>query len=201
MKLSLAKPSPAMLVACIALFVALSGSALAAGLAKNSVTSKQVKNSSLTGSDIKNESITGSDVAESKLGKVPSAGTADSATSAGTASSANAIADNTVTSSKVANGSLTGKDIGRLSGDIAYNPASQAANSCTSNILNIDPANTDMRNDAFVLTVDQGWPTGLTYFAENSDSPGLLRLNICNITGAPIDPSEQTFHWVAIPTS
>lgn len=206
MKFSVPKPSPAMIIACMALFVALSGSALAAGLAKNSVTSKQVKNSSLTGSDIKNNSLTGADIKESKLSKVPSASTADSATSAATAGSAttagsaSAIADNTVTSSKVVDGSLTGKDVGRLSGDFTYDPPSVAANSCDSSAHDIDPGNADMRDDAFVMTADQAWPTGLSYSVENSDSPGFVRLNICNVTGAPIDPSLQTFHWVAIPT-
>ncbi len=64
-------PSPAMAVALVALMVALSGSAYAAGkisgknIKSSSITGKQVKNSSLTGSDIKNGSIQQKDLSSS----------------------------------------------------------------------------------------------------------------------------------------
>lgn len=80
------RPSPAMVVACIALFAALGGGAYAA-LSKNSVKSKQVKNGSLLGKDLKKNTLTGKQVKESKLGNVPSATSADSATAAGSADS------------------------------------------------------------------------------------------------------------------
>jgi hypothetical protein len=77
-----------MIVAILALVLALGGSAVAAGLKKNSVTNRsikknavtgiKVKNSSLTGDDIKNRSITGADIDESTLSRVPSAGDASS---------------------------------------------------------------------------------------------------------------------------
>jgi hypothetical protein len=60
-----------MVVACLALFIALGGSAFAA-LGRNTVGSKQIKN----------DSVLGIDVRESSLAKVPSAATADSATNA-----------------------------------------------------------------------------------------------------------------------
>lgn len=53
----LSKPSPAMLVALLALFVALGGT----GYAALSITGKDVKNSSLTGKDVKNKSLTKKD--------------------------------------------------------------------------------------------------------------------------------------------
>ena len=52
------RPSPAMIVAVIALVVAASGGAMATGL----LTGRSIKNGSLTGLDIKNGSITGNDV-------------------------------------------------------------------------------------------------------------------------------------------
>lgn len=99
MKNSLRKPSPSMVVALIALFVAMSGTAVAAGtLAKNSVGSKQIKknavtsskikSSAVTGSKVKNGSLTGSDVNASTLGTVPSA---TNATNAGSATSAESV--------------------------------------------------------------------------------------------------------------
>lgn len=86
-------PSPAMLVALIALFVSLGG--VSYGVATGSITGKAVKNNTIgtkdlknndiRGSDIRNNSLTGADVNESKLGKVPRAGSADSASSAANA--------------------------------------------------------------------------------------------------------------------
>jgi hypothetical protein len=53
------KLSPATVLAALALFVALGGSATATTVA---ITGKQVKNGTLTGADVKNESLTGKDV-------------------------------------------------------------------------------------------------------------------------------------------
>jgi hypothetical protein len=76
-----------MVVACLALFVALGGTAIAAAPL---ITGKQIKNGSVTGLDLRNNSVRGADVVESSLGPVPSAATAASALSANTANTANA---------------------------------------------------------------------------------------------------------------
>jgi hypothetical protein len=83
-------------VATLALFVALGGSAFAAGyvITKSSqikdgvVTGSDVKNGSLTGSDVKDASLTGADINPAQLGKVPSAAIADRAASAMNATTA-----------------------------------------------------------------------------------------------------------------
>src|SRR5215468_11128813 len=55
-------------MATIAVFVALGGGAIAAGVAKkNSVTSKSVRNGSLQGLDVKDGSLQGADVAADTL--------------------------------------------------------------------------------------------------------------------------------------
>jgi hypothetical protein len=84
-------PSPAMVVAFVALIAAMSGTAVALP-GKNSVDSGDLKNgavknadigkNAVTGSRVKNNSLKGADIVESSLGKVRSAGTADSATTA-----------------------------------------------------------------------------------------------------------------------
>ena len=100
------RPSPAMIVALIALFVALGGSSYAAikvgsknikrgavnsrAIANNSVRSTDVKNSSLTGTDIKNDSLTNADIDNGNL-RANTASRADTATNATTASNANAL--------------------------------------------------------------------------------------------------------------
>ena len=111
MKPSLSRlPSPALVIACVALFVSLGG--VSYGLAKGSIDSREIKdntirskdvrnntlrtfdirnnevrgfdirNSTIQGRDVAFNTLTGNDVAESSLGKVPSATTADTATSA-----------------------------------------------------------------------------------------------------------------------
>jgi hypothetical protein len=108
-------PSPALVIACVALFVSLGG--VSYGLAKGSIDSREIKNNTIRSKDVRNNTLrtfdirnnevrgfdirnstiqgrdvafntlTGNDVAESSLGKVPSATTADTATNATTAGS------------------------------------------------------------------------------------------------------------------
>jgi hypothetical protein len=102
-RLARMRPSPAMVVALIALGVALGGTSYAAigggGIINNSLKSEDVRNNSLTGRDVKNSSLdgrevrnrslsgselrrnalTGTHILESRLGKVTSARNADAA--------------------------------------------------------------------------------------------------------------------------
>jgi hypothetical protein len=73
-------PSPAMVVALIALFVALGGSAYALV-----ITGKQIKNGSITGKDVKRNSLTGRQIRESRLGPVPRAAVANGLSPSGLA--------------------------------------------------------------------------------------------------------------------
>ncbi len=98
------RPSPAMIVALIALFVALGGSSYAVtkvgsknirsgavnsrAIANNSIRSGDVRNESLTGRDAKNNSLTNSDIDNSNL----QAKTADSANTAANANALGGIA-------------------------------------------------------------------------------------------------------------
>ena len=67
-------PSPAMVVACLALLVALGGTGYAAiKLPANSVGTKQLKRSAVTGVKVKSNALTGTQINESTLGRVPSA--------------------------------------------------------------------------------------------------------------------------------
>lgn len=88
------RPSPAMIVAVLALFVALGGTVYAAStingktIKKNTLPGNRIKQKTVTGNRLKNDAITGTQVNEATLGKVPSATTADSATTAVTAQTA-----------------------------------------------------------------------------------------------------------------
>jgi hypothetical protein len=104
-KLYSRRPSPAMVIALVALFASLGGVGYAATkvgskqIANNSIKSADVRNNSIAGKDVRNNSLTGKDVKgltgadinESKLGSVPTATLAEGAVNAGRASSAGSV--------------------------------------------------------------------------------------------------------------
>lgn len=102
--------SPGTAISLVALFVALSGTAVALpgknrvdsndpkrgsigtrAIANNSVRSSDIRTNNVRTSDINNGSVTGDDVDEGTFDKVPSAANADSATSASSAGNANTL--------------------------------------------------------------------------------------------------------------
>ena len=82
------RPSASMIVALLALFVALGGTVYAASsingksVKKNSLPGNRIKQKTVTGNRLKNNTVTGTQINEATLGKVPSATTADTATTA-----------------------------------------------------------------------------------------------------------------------
>jgi hypothetical protein len=113
------RPSPALIIAVIALFISLSG--VSYGVATGFIDSREIKNNEVRSLDIRNNEVrtidirnnqvrgidirnstvqgrdialntlTGDDVREDTLGKVPSAASADNATSAGSATTAGSV--------------------------------------------------------------------------------------------------------------
>ncbi|MEA2347734.1 MAG: hypothetical protein QOG62_1521 [Thermoleophilaceae bacterium] len=79
----LSKPSPALVLAFAALFVALGGAALAATAKKNSVATKSIRDLAVTTPKLAADAATGDKVLESSLGQVPSAASADNAAKLG----------------------------------------------------------------------------------------------------------------------
>jgi hypothetical protein len=78
-------PSPAMIVALIALVMSLGGSAYALvitgkSIRNNSVTGKDIRKHSLRGHDLRADSVGGGAIKESSLGLVPAAASAGTAT-------------------------------------------------------------------------------------------------------------------------
>jgi hypothetical protein len=103
------RPSPALVVAVIALIAALAGSAVAQQattaqkkkvkatkiIAKGSITGPLLKSNAVTSAKVRNNNLTGSDINESTLGKVPSAALADTAANAANAANAATAANAT----------------------------------------------------------------------------------------------------------
>ena len=111
-QLSNFRPSPVMVVACIALTVALGGTSVAAiqALPRNSVGAKQLKRNAVNGAKVKNNSLGGADVNEATLGTVPTAASAAPSGAAGGALAGAypnpALADASITSAKIAAGAV-----------------------------------------------------------------------------------------------
>ncbi len=208
-------PSPAMVVACIALLIALGGTSYAAiKLPKNSVGAKQLKRNAVTTPKVKNNAITGAKVLESSLGQVPSAATAATAvtaTTAGTAAPSGAaggslagtypapsLAADAVTSAAVINAAqatgLRKADIGAVSTTASVDPPNIAAGLCSSATATIPGA---VNNDVVVAhPVSAVW-SNLMYavWLAQTDS---VSLRICNPTGAAIDGPALSFHFLLI---
>jgi hypothetical protein len=82
----ISRPSPALIVAIIALIVSMGGTGYAAfTLPRNSVGTKQLRNGSVTAAKVKRHSLTGAQINLKKLGTVPTARNAGRALRAGTA--------------------------------------------------------------------------------------------------------------------
>jgi hypothetical protein len=81
------RPSPALIIALIALMVSLGGTGYAAfTLPRNSVGTKQLKDGAVTAAKVKRHSLTAAQINVKKLGTVPTARDAGRALKAGTAS-------------------------------------------------------------------------------------------------------------------
>jgi hypothetical protein len=104
MRKLLGRPSPALVVACVALLVALGGTSIAAvsQLAKNSVGTAQLKNNAVTTPKVKNATVNASKIANNAVVAAKIASNA-----VGNAK----IAGNAVNSAKIADGSVAAADL------------------------------------------------------------------------------------------
>jgi hypothetical protein len=106
------RPSPAMLIACIALFATTAGTALAAALPKNSVRSAQIVNGAVKTVDLGKDAVRSGKIADGTIGAADlGTDSVDSDEIAKDAVGSEEIAENAVTSAKVAPDSLTADDL------------------------------------------------------------------------------------------
>lgn len=90
------RPSPAMIIACVALFVAFTGSAIAVGVGKNTVRSPQIVDGTVRTVDVRDNAVNAAKVAPDAIG-------------------AEELAENSVASPEVVDESLTNQDLGTAS--------------------------------------------------------------------------------------
>lgn len=90
------RPSPALVISCLALFLALTGSAFAVGVAKNSVRSAQIVDGTVRTIDLRDNAVNAPKIAPDAVGREE-------------------IAENAVESAEVAQDTLTNQDLGAAS--------------------------------------------------------------------------------------
>lgn len=188
----LRRPSPALVISCLALFVALGGTSYAVvKLPPRSVGTKQLKPNAVTSAKVKDNALTGADVNEAMLGQVPSAATAGSAASAGTAA---AVAPNSVGSAQVVDRALTASDVTSASGSVTINPPSLGQDTCSEVFVY---TGVNVHNDPVLILPDDSFPEFLNVQArDDSVDPETVTFHVCNYTASTIDPPETEFFWV-----
>ncbi|MDX6608213.1 MAG: hypothetical protein QOF85_138 [Solirubrobacterales bacterium] len=107
------RPSPALVIACVALFVALTGSAIAAGVGKNTVRSPQIVDGTIRTVDIRDNAVAAGKIAPDAVDttEIAENGVESSDVAPDTLTSGD-LGAASVTSSEVADQSLTANDLG-----------------------------------------------------------------------------------------
>jgi hypothetical protein len=107
------RPSPALVIACIALFAALTGSAIAAGVGKNTVRSPQIVDGTIRTVDLRDNAVAAGKIAPDAVDTTEIAENGvESSDVAPETLTAGDLGDASVTSSEVADQSLTANDLG-----------------------------------------------------------------------------------------
>lgn len=222
------RPSPALAVALLALFLALDGPAAAQRAAK-SISGSRLKSNSVTGAKIRNGSLTRSDLSsrtQAQL-KVPGNRTVSATKLRPNAVGAAAIANDAVntpdlnqgavTSEKIANGAVGASKVGENaidSGKVA--DGSLFARDVTSAfgqetldfppipaggcaILPVNPpGGVSLADDVVALTAPSNFPDGLQATAKLGPGDDSFSVTACNGTGAPADPGPASFRYAVL---
>jgi hypothetical protein len=180
-KLRHRRPSPALAVALVALFVALGGTGYAAvtvtgkDIRDNTIASADLRDNGVLGRDVRADALTGADINESTLGRVPAAGSADRAASAATATTAGrALSADRATSAETATsaGRAASADTARTAETAAEAGKAKTADRAT----NADRATTAQNASAATLAT-RAFNANIADRASNADV-AKLALNV-----------------------
>jgi hypothetical protein len=107
------RPSPALVISCLALFIALAGTAFAAGVGKNTVRSPQIVDGTIRTVDLRDNAVAAGKIAPNAVENTEIAENAvDSRAVAPDSLTAGDLAPNSVGTSEVTDQSLTANDLG-----------------------------------------------------------------------------------------
>jgi hypothetical protein len=212
------RPSAALVIALLALFVALGGPAEAARVVK-AVTSADVKDGSLKTRDLTGKTVRelrtprNGSVTESKLadGAVTprkiKAQSLDTRAVADRSLRGNDIALGAIGAAEVADGSLTARELGRFYGrfQLAVPIPALDDGECWSGVpsgLAAERANADISQDLVMVTPDQTWPQNkltLTVKTEsNTPKRGRFVLAACNVGGDTTAEFRPSFRYLVV---
>ena len=205
------RPSAALVIALLALFVALGGPAEAQRLlGKGDVNSRVVKDRSLQSRDLSRRAVR--QLRETPNMSITEAKIANGAITPGKlgtgAVGSPAIADSAVNGTHVANGSLTAADLGRFWGRFRSTIGPIPIGKCWSGEpagLPADLANADISNDLVIVQPDDRFQERrLTFSVRGSADSSRFVLAACNLGApdggalAPVDAFEVSFRYVVI---
>lgn len=157
--------------------------------AAGKITGKQIKDSSVQGKDIKDNSLTGADITETTLEKVNSAVSADTAKT---------VSPDSVTGASVADRSLKAADFAVASGSKLVDMTTLMSGTCNYTLVDTD---VDLTGAAVVVSArdSSDYNTGfLSIHVGKSNILDSFRLVVCNVGAAAINPSPETFDYVAL---
>jgi hypothetical protein len=153
------RPSPALVIACIALFAALTGSAIAAGVGKDTVRSPQIVDGTIRTVDLRDNSVAAGKIAPDAVDttEIAENGVDSSDVAPETLTSAD-LGTASVTSPEVADQSLTANDLGPDSVGSSELQASSVRASELGTIISVSNSTTIKTGNNASVSVD--CPTG-----------------------------------------
>jgi hypothetical protein len=210
---SIRRPSPALVIAVIALFVALGGTGYAAiALPKNSVGKKQIKKNAVTSKKVKNGSLKEADL---EPGVIPPgfsgslaggdlSGTYPNPAIANGSVNAAKIADggvtgaelsaNSVNGGKVADGTLKAADVAVFSGTYTVDYGTINVNDCSGAVTFPGSAGKVDAEDTVVVTPTAG-SLGFEYIVQPRVAADDAGFRLCNNSAATNDPPAITVNF------
>jgi hypothetical protein len=204
--LSRRRPSHATVVAYLALFVALGGTAVAAKIqsneiAKNAVKTKKIADAAVTNPKIANFAVNSSKLAddavtESKLAQDSVSGNKIQQAVIGTGKLREAavenskIADGAVTGPKVADGSLGLSDVAQVVANLSFDPLNVSAGACA-NSGSISVPGLQDGDDVLVIPrgIADGWDDNFYLGPYGPTGGGTIRIQVCNHGSVNDDPA------------
>jgi hypothetical protein len=212
------RPSAAMLIALLALFVALGGPAEAARVVKR-ITSADVKDRSLKTRDLSKKTVRGlrtprdGSVTEGKIangavtGRKLAPQSVDSSIVTDRSLRGADLGLASVGAGEVADGALTARELGRFYGRFQLKDPIPSLDDgeCWSGVpsgLAAERAGADISQDLVIVTPDASWPQNqLTLTAKvESTTPkrGRFVLAACNVGGVPTNAFRPSFRYLIV---